>query len=375
MQSQRNAPRFILPLLLFAAAVFCITLLARYLFDSPSVRPSLSASSLEGLLPSELDTIGIFEAASPAVVFVHNLQNQFDVRTWNVAEVPQGTGSGFLWDREGHIVTNFHVVQGADRLAVTLIDGNTYEARKVGQAPSKDLAVLKIDLLETNVTPLGERVFDSSKILVGQKALAIGNPFGLDHTLTVGNISALGRTMTSIVQDLTIRDMIQTDAAINPGNSGGPLLDSQGRLIGMNTLILRDSTGIGFAVPSNTIRRNVEQIIEFGHPIRLGIGVSVFDDSSFGRIARRLGVSGILLREVYPDSPADKAGLKGTYRDRYGRLVLGDVIQKVEGTSIGSIDDLYHAFDAMKSGQTAEIEYYREGRQETVSIPVERLPE
>lgn len=375
MPERSNPYRFVLPILLFAIVVFAISYVANLVFEPLGVHLEVDTSLdlPNDLLPEERNTIAVFQAASPSVVFVHNIQNQFDIRTWNFSEVPLGSGSGFLWDRTGHIVTNFHVVQGADRLAVTLIDGKTYEALKIGEEPSKDLAVLKIDLLDTNVTPLGEVVRDSSRIVVGQKTLAIGNPFGLDHTLTVGNISALGRSMASIVKGVTIRDMIQTDAAINPGNSGGPLLDSQGRLIGMNTLILRNSTGIGFAVPSNTIRRIVDQIIKHGQAIRSGIGVTIFNDRAFASLSRRLGVSGVMLREVAPGSPADKAGLRGTSRDPSGQLILGDIIQEVDGQPVRRMDDLYHAFDLKKAGDETEIVYYRDGEQRTVTVNVVRI--
>ncbi|EDY84598.1 Trypsin domain protein [Verrucomicrobiia bacterium DG1235] len=374
MPEHRNPYRFVLPLFVFAAALFTITYIARKVFDNNGVVLRVDTPALPGdgeLLTDERNTIEIFQNASPAVVFVYNIQTQFDRRTWNVSEVSQGSGSGFLWDRSGHIVTNYHVVQGASRIAVTLIDGNTYEAKKVGEEPSKDLAVLKIDLLDTNVTPLGEVVADSADIIVGQKSVAIGNPFGLDHTLTVGTISALGRSMASIVKDVTIRDMIQTDAAINPGNSGGPLLDSHGRLIGMNTLILRNSTGIGFAVPSNTISRIVGQIIQYGQPIRSGIGVSIVPD---GTITRRLGLSGVMLREVYADSPADEAGLRSLSFDRQtGRIVLGDIIQAIDGQPIRNVDDLYHAFDLKRAGDVVEIVFYRDGQQYTVNIALVRI--
>lgn len=318
------------------------------------------------LLAYERNTIEVFQNASAAVVFVHNLQNRREFFSFNVTEVQAGTGSGFLWDRQGHIVTNFHVVQGATRVAVTLIDGKTYNAEVVGMEPRKDLAVLKIDLRETNVVPFSEKVSNSAETLVGQKAIAIGNPYALDHTLTVGNISALSRSMPSVMEGVTIRDMIQTDAAINPGNSGGPLLDSRGRLIGMNTMILRNSTGIGFAVPSNTINRIVNQVIEYGRPVQSGIGVSIFED----RITRSIGVEGVVLREVYSGSPAEKAGLKGTTRDRYGRIILGDVILSIDGERIRNYDDMYNAFDDKKAGESIELVYLRNGEERTESIDV-----
>lgn len=373
MSESRNPYRFVLPLLVFAAAVFTITYVARLVFegDGAVLKVDPSAATADGeLLQGELNTISIFRRSSPSVVFVYNIQNQFDPRTWNVSEVSQGTGSGFLWDRSGHIVTNYHVVAGATKIRVTLVDGNTYEAEKIGEEPSKDLAVLKIDLVGTNVTPLGEVVADSSKVLVGQKSIAIGNPFGLDHTLTVGTISAMGRSMASIVKDVTIRDMIQTDAAINPGNSGGPLLDSQGRLIGMNTLILRNSTGIGFAVPSNTISRIVNQIIQYGEPVRSGIGVTVVSE---GAVVQSRGLTGVMLKVVQPDSPAAEAGLRGLSINQYGRIVFGDIIQAIDGQPIRNVDDLYHALDLKREGEVVEIVYYRDGEQYTADITLVRI--
>lgn len=373
MSESRNPYRIVLPLLVFAVTVFIITYVARQLFDRHGATLEVELAAIPGpgeLLPDERNTISIFQQASPSVVFVYNLQNQFNRRTWSVSEVPQGSGSGFLWDKSGHIVTNYHVVAGASRIAVTLIDGKTYEAKKIGEEPKKDLAVLKIDLLGTNITPLGETVADSSKIIVGQKSIAIGNPFGLDHTLTVGTISALGRSMASIVQNVTIRDMVQTDAAINPGNSGGPLLDSHGRLIGMNTLILRDSTGIGFAVPSNTITRIVDQIIKYGEPVRSGIGITVVSDGTF---VQRLGLKGVMLQAVQAGSPAEAAGLKGLEISRNGRIVLGDLIQAIDGQPVSNVDDLYHALDKKRAGESVNIAFFRDGQQYSVEIVLVRI--
>jgi len=360
--------------LLAATVFFLASYMARWIYDRGKVATLQAPPPAEApgdLLAYEQNTIGVFQEASPAVVFVHNLQNFRSLFSWNVTEVQQGTGSGFLWDEDGHIVTNFHVVRGADRVAVTLIDGKTYRADIVGVEPRKDLAVLKIGLRSTNVTPFSQKVADSSELLVGQKAMAIGNPYGLDHTLTVGNVSALGRSMPSVVEGVTIRDMVQTDAPINPGNSGGPLLDSKGRLIGMNTLILRNSTGIGFAVPSNTIRRIVNQIIAHGQPLQSGIGISIFED----RVSQSIGVEGVLIREVTPGSPADKAGLRGTSRDQWGNIVLGDFIQSIDGVPIRNYDDLYNAFDTKRPGQQIEVGYFRNGETNTVTVKVVTVTE
>lgn len=366
----RDPLRLVFQLVVAAFAIFCLTVILRFFWDDRALVGSGGAVESSGLLEYERNTVQVFRRASAAVVFVHNLQYQRNFWTFDVTEVQQGTGSGFLWDRAGHIVTNFHVVQGASRVAVTLIDGKTYEARIVGVEPRKDLAVLKIDLVETNVKPLGDAVADTAGIVVGQKAIAIGNPFGLDHTLTVGTISAVGRSMNSIVQGVTIRDMIQTDAAINPGNSGGPLLDSQGRLVGMNTLILKNSTGIGFAVPSSTISRIVRQIVEHGRPTQAGIGVTIYEDRVSRGIAMQLGVKGMLLKEVVAGSPAERAGLRGTSQDRNGLLLLGDIVQSIDGSPIASYDDMYNAFDLRQPGEVIDVGYFRDGESRVVKVEV-----
>lgn len=361
--------RYIYTFVVAAFALFAFSVIYKHFFSSDG-NVSMIAPQLkdipEGLLEYERNTIEVFQNAAPSVVFVHNLQQRREFFTFNVTEVKAGSGSGFLWDRAGHIVTNYHVVQGASRVAVTLIDGKTYNAEKIGVEPRKDLAVLKIDLKKTNVVPFGDKVANSANVQVGQKAMAIGNPYGLDHTLTVGNVSALSRSMSSIVEGVTIRDMIQTDAAINPGNSGGPLLDSRGQLIGMNTLILRDSTGIGFAVPSNTINRIVNQIIRYGQSVQSGIGVSIFED----RIARSIGVTGVIVREVYENSPAAKFGMKGTSRDQYGRIILGDIIVSIDGELIRNYDDMYNAFDEKNPGDFVEVNFLRDGEERTELIDV-----
>ena len=361
--------RWIYVFVVAAFTLFAFSVIFKRFFEesrSASIVAAPSAEMSGDLLAYERNTIDVFQQASSAVVFVHNLQKRREFFSFNVTEVQAGTGSGFLWDGKGHIVTNYHVVQGATRVAVTLIDGKTYNADIVGDEPRKDMAILKIDLRKTNVIPFGEKVSNSAEVLVGQKAIAIGNPYGLDHTLTVGNVSALSRSMPSVMEGVTIRDMIQTDAPINPGNSGGPLLDSRGRLIGMNTMILRNSTGIGFAVPSNTIKRIVNQIIQYGRPVQLGIGIEIFED----RITQSIGVEGVVLREVYSDSPAEKAGLKGTSRDQYGRIILGDIIVSIDGDPIRNYDDMYNAFDEKKAGSNVVLVFLRNGEERTETIDV-----
>lgn len=316
--------------------------------------------SYQDLLPNERNSIEVFRKAAPKVVFVHNLRYVSSMFSYDTEEVQQGTGSGFIWDRKGHVVTNYHVIQHADAISITLQDGTQHKAKIIGVEPRKDIAVLKISINKKVESPFSSQLTDSSTLLVGQKTIAIGNPFGLDHTFTSGSISALARSMKSI-GGVTIRDMIQTDAAINPGNSGGPLLDSRGFLIGMNTAIYSksgSSAGIGFAVPANTIERVVNQIIRYGKVIQPGIGITRLDDS----IAHYLGVKGVIVGETLAGSPARRAGLRGTLRDRYGRIRLGDIIVGIDKHRVDSYDDLYNALEKYKVGAQVKVHYKRDGR-------------
>jgi S1-C subfamily serine protease len=252
------------------------------------------------LLEDERNTIELFRRASGSVVYITTKERQRDFFTRNIMEIPRGSGSGFVWNRDGHIVTNFHVVQPGRTTpiySVTLTDGTTYDAEVVGWEPEQDLAVLRIEAPREELQALD--IGDSDRLVVGQKVLAIGNPFGLDQTLTTGIISALGREIRSVA-GTTIQDVIQTDASINPGNSGGPLLDSSGRLIGVNTAIISptgSSAGIGFAVPVNTVMRIVPQLIEFGDVKRAGLGVHILTLDAYQR--RRLGIGpGVVVQKV-----------------------------------------------------------------------------
>src|SRR5688572_4674989 len=273
------------------------------------------------LAEDEQNNIAVFKAASVSTVHIMTTQAQRGFFSLDATQVPKGTGTGFIWDNRGHVVTNFHVIQGGSGAAVTLSDQTTWKAALVGAFPDRDLAVLRIDAPQEKMTPLA--VGTSKDLLVGQKVYAIGNPFGLDQTLTTGIISALNREIESVTQR-SIRGVIQTDAAINPGNSGGPLLDSAGRLIGVNTAIYGAGTytGVGFAVPVDTVNRVVPQLIAHGKVVRPGLGVSIARDS----LAQRLGLQGVLVIEVSPEGGAAQAGLRPTRRDASGRLVLGDVI-------------------------------------------------
>jgi S1-C subfamily serine protease len=277
---------------------------------------------------------------------------------FDVMEVPQGTGSGFVWDQDGHVVTNFHVIEDAQATKVTFAGQTSYRATLVGVAPEKDLAVLRISAPREKLVPI--LLGTSGNLQVGQRVFAIGNPFGLDQTLTTGIVSALGRSIQSAT-DRPIEGVIQTDAAINPGNSGGPLLDSAGRLIGVNTAIASPSggsAGIGFAVPVDTVNLVVPQLIRHGKMVRPQLGVVLADDS----IARRLGVEGALVLRVDPGSGAAAAGFRGTRRTEDGDLLLGDVIQSFGGRSVASSGDLLSALEEKKAGETVSIRYLRDGR-------------
>ena len=308
------------------------------------------------LSEDEKSTIAIFREAAPSVVNITTMAVRRDIFSLNVMQIPQGSGSGFVWDKRGHVVTNFHVIQGADAALVTFSDQTGYRARVVGVYPDKDLAVLKIDAPADRLKPI--MVGSSSDLQVGQKVFAIGNPFGLDHTLTTGVISALGREIQSVT-GRPIKDVIQTDAAINPGNSGGPLLDSAGRLIGMNTAIISPagvSAGIGFAIPVDEINRLVPQLIRHGKAVRPGLGVEIAPD----HITRQLGLKGVLIMGVQPDGPAAKAGLRGTQRDATGKPIIGDVIVGIDKRRIGSVRDLLAALADYQLGDTVTVRVLRD---------------
>ncbi|PLW82068.1 2-alkenal reductase [Kineobactrum sediminis] len=307
----------------------------------------------------EANTTEIFSKASPAVVFVTSKALRRDLFSLNVHEIPRGSGSGFVWDESGLIVTNFHVIAGANRLTVTLQDQTEFDAEVVGVAPEKDLAVLRIDNPPSTLTSLP--VGDSSELSVGRKVLAIGNPFGLDTTLTTGVVSALGREIRAS-GNRTIRGVIQTDAAINPGNSGGPLLNSLGQLIGVNTAIYSPSgasAGIGFAIPVNTVREVVPQLISYGRILRPIMGLELASD----RWIRRYRIEGLPVVRVFPGLPADRAGIRGAYRNARGEVVLGDIIIAVNGSPVRSNDDYLSLLEEHQPGDTVTVTL-RSGKQE-----------
>jgi S1-C subfamily serine protease len=295
----------------------------------------------------EANSTEIYQKASPAVVHVRStaLQRSFFGR--NVREVPQGSGSGFVWDKNGLVVTNYHVIRNANRLLIELHDQTQWEAEIIGVAPEKDLAVLRIEAPESVLLPLP--VGDSTELEIGRKVLAIGNPFGLDTTLTTGVVSALGREMEAPNQRI-IRNVIQTDAAINPGNSGGPLLNSLGQLVGVNTAIYSPSggsAGIGFAIPVNTVKEVVPQLISFGRLYRPVIGIELASDSW----ARRYRIKGVPIVRVFPGLPAAQAGMTGAWKNYRGEIVLGDIIVRIDNTPIDNSDDYLSYMEQKQPGE------------------------
>jgi S1-C subfamily serine protease len=316
------------------------------------------------LLPEERRNISLFEDASPSVVYITTLAVQTDFFSRNLGEIPVGAGSGFVWDDQGHVITNYHVIRNGDSARVTLADRTTYEARVVGVAPEKDLAVLKIDAPRSALRPIP--VGRSADLRVGQSVFAIGNPFGLDQTLTTGVISALGREIESLARQ-PIRGCIQTDAAINPGNSGGPLLDSAGRLVGVNTQIYSPSggsAGIGFAIPVDEVNWVVPDLITHGRLRRPILGVDLAEPA----IERRLGVNGSLILNVAPRTGAADAGLRPTRRNRLGRIELGDIITAIDGQPIRSSADVPLLLERRQAGETVKLKL-RRGNDET-EVPV-----
>jgi S1-C subfamily serine protease len=360
---------------LLAVAVLLGLLAGQWFFgrggrrEPPAAAAPRPVAARGDLSQEERATVELFKTASPSVVYITSLARR-SVGWFDVMEVPQGTGSGFVWDQGGHIVTNFHVIQDAQATKVTFSGQSTYRATLVGVAPEKDLAVLRISAPREKLVPI--LVGTSGNLQVGQRVFAIGNPFGLDQTLTTGIVSALGRSIQSAT-DRPIEGVIQTDAAINPGNSGGPLLDSAGRLVGVNAAIASPSggsAGIGFAVPVDTVNLVVPQLIRYGRMVRPQLGVVLADDS----ITRRLGVEGALVLRVEPGSGAAGAGLRGTRRTEDGDLLLGDVIQSFGGRAVSSGSDLLTSLEERKAGETVSIRYLRDGRTGESRVTLQRNP-
>jgi S1-C subfamily serine protease len=310
------------------------------------------------LLADEQAQIDVFRKTSPSVVHITTLEAQRDFYSLNVQQVPRGTGTGFVWDERGHIVTNFHVIQGASAARVTLSDQSTHKAMLVGAFPDRDLAVLRIEVPAAKAPPLP--LGTSRDLAVGQKVHAIGNPFGLDQTLTTGIVSALNREIESINQR-TIRGVIQTDAAINPGNSGGPLLDSAGRLIGVNTAIYSPSgasAGIGFAIPVDEVNRIVPRLIRDGRFVRPAIGIT----AGQAGLNRALNLpAGVVLVQVTTNGPAARAGLQPFRRASGGDIVGGDVITSVDNEPVKDLDDMLTLLERRAPGDTVTLSVWRNG--------------
>ncbi|SDH89469.1 S1C family serine protease [Propionivibrio dicarboxylicus] len=313
------------------------------------------------LTSDERSTIDLFERSRDSVVFITTRAQVRDFWTRNVYSVPRGTGSGFIWDEAGHVITNFHVIEDASEAIVKLADGREFKASLVGASRAHDLAVLRIGIAARRPAPVP--IGTSHDLRVGQKVLAIGNPFGLDWTLTTGIVSALDRSLSGD-DGYTINHLIQTDAAINPGNSGGPLLDSAGRLIGVNTAIYSpsgSSAGIGFAVPVDTVNRVVPQLIRSGKYIRPSLGVELDEDLN-RRLSRLLDVAGVVVLRVGAGTPAANAGLKGLTILRNGEVTAGDIITAVEGKPVDSVGKLLARLDDFRVGDTVRISVLRNGK-------------
>jgi len=318
----------------------------------------------------ERETIRLFRETSPSVVHITTSKMRRDFFSLDIQQIPQGSGTGFVWDREGHIVTNYHVISEADVAMVAFGDQTTVLAKLIGTAAEKDLAILKVDVPADRLRPIPVGV--SADLEVGRMALAIGNPFGLDQTLTTGVVSALGREIKSD-SGIPIKDVIQTDAAINPGNSGGPLLDRSGKLIGVNTAIFSPSgayAGIGFAIPVDTVRWVVPELIEHGRIIRPGIPMTVASDA----MSRRFKLPpGVLVLEVPAGSAGAVAGLIPTRRNRFGEIVIGDIIVAVDDRPVRATADLTLIFENYVAEDVVEVTVIRGGKKVPFTVTLETL--
>ena len=322
------------------------------------------------LLSSEKINIEIFKQSSPSVVYITTLADTFNLWTRDITRIPQGTGSGFVWDTNGHIITNYHVLQGASEIRIRLNDQRTFNAVLVGASPDHDIAVLRMPMVPSMPKPLP--IGTSSDLQVGQIMYAIGNPFGLDQSLTTGVVSALNRSLYN-ENGSEIKGLIQTDAAINPGNSGGPLLDSAGRLVGINTAIYSPSgtyAGIGLAVPVDTVNRIVPQLIAKGHYQRPTLGIMI-DEGLNKMITDKLGIKGVAIIGVQQGSSAHKAGLKGTKAISNDGVVAGDIIISIDEKKIDSIKTLLDTLENYYIGDRVNLKYLRDGTEKITSITLQ----
>lgn len=314
----------------------------------------------------ERNNIDVFKASAPSVVHITTLKQAASFFSLDVQQIPKGTGTGFIWDKEGDIVTNFHVIEGGDAARVTLADQSSYSATLVGAFPDRDLAVLRIKAPVDRLKPIA--IGRSADLVVGQKVFAIGNPFGLDQTLTTGIVSALGREIESVTHR-TIKGVIQTDAAINPGNSGGPLLDSAGRLIGVNTQIFSPSgasAGIGFAIPVDEVNRVVPRLIRDGRYVRPGLGISAVPPAYFNQ---ELGLpEGVAIGGLTRNGAAAQAGLKPFMRDNWGNIRFGDVLLAINGKPVKNYDQMMETLEAYKIGDRVSLKIWRNGNTSTLTV-------
>lgn len=337
--------------------------------ERPKDRPARGprpVTARGNLAEFERTSVELFQRVSPAVVYLNTRSRVYSPFMRRNVEVETGSGSGFFWDNEGHVVTNFHVTRGQSA-TIVLHDQSQYEARPIGESPGHDLAVLKIDAPPEKL--VGITVGDSAGLLVGQAVFAIGNPFGLSQTLTTGVVSAKSRTIES-PSGRTIDDVIQIDAAINPGNSGGPLLDSAGRLIGVNTAIYSPSgasAGVGFAIPVDTVNRVVPEIIATGSFKPADMGIRVNQELSSIAL-RQMGIEGVMIYATQPNGPAEQAGLRGVREVRPGVIEAGDIIVAVGKTPIKSLSDLLDALLEFRPGDQVIVTFYRDDEQRQITV-------
>lgn len=371
MNKSTSTDPFLRRLKWLTVAIASIMLLWRGLswIDRVFVREPRAVTPRGDLAADERSTIELFDRSRASVVFITTTEQVMDPWSRNIFTIPSGTGSGFIWDTSGHIITNNHVVEGASEARVRLSDGKEYKATLAGTSPLHDLAVLKI----SGGTPLRPLpVGTSHDLKVGQKVYAIGNPFGLDWTLTTGIVSALDRSLQEESGNI-IEHLIQTDAAINPGNSGGPLLDSAGRLIGINTAIYSPSgasAGVGFAVPVDTINRIVPNLIARGKYTQPSLGFEM-DQNLNEIVTRRLGITGVVVLRVKPGSSAAAEGLRGARLDAEGSFIPGDIVTELNGKPVESVQELQARLDDFKIGDTVSLTLLRGDKKITKNLTLQ----
>lgn len=345
--------------------LFFIPRIENYLIRSTAQPQTITARG--ELSDAEKSNIEIFRQASPSVVYITTLTEMINLLTRDITRIPRGTGSGFIWDKHGHIITNYHVLQGATEIRIGLNDQRIFNAVLVGASPDHDIAVLRMPMVPNMPDPLP--IGTSHDLKVGQMMYAIGNPFGLDQTLTTGIVSALNRSIHND-NGSQIKGLIQTDAAINPGNSGGPLLDSAGRLVGINTAIYSPSgayAGIGFAVPVDTVNRIVPQLISHGKYQRPKLGITI-DDQLNKRITDQYGIKGVAVIEVHQGSAAQLAGLKGAKMMSGGNIAAGDIILEIDDHKIDDISTLLDTLENYRIGDKIKLRYLRNEKENTTSL-------